>query len=103
MRLKYVAALILSILAAFSYRGLAVARTAVCADRVEVLRKLQSEFSERPVGRGLTVDGALLEVIRSSETGSWTIILTAPGGTTCLLAAGEDWQMVEPLPAGRSM
>jgi hypothetical protein len=35
--------------------------------------------------------GYLVEVFASSS-GSWTIVLTQPGGTACLIASGNYWE-----------
>jgi hypothetical protein len=41
----------------------------------------------------------VVEVYASSETGSWTIVVTRPGGPTCLVAAGQSFQQLnEALP-----
>ena len=37
-------------------------------------------------------DDGLVEVYASEETGTWTILMTRPDGTTCLLAAGQRWE-----------
>lgn len=67
---------------------------AACAHRQEVHETLSRQYDERPVALGLTGDGRLIEVL-VSIAGSWTILLTAANGITCVVAAGEAWQ---PLP-----
>ncbi len=42
---------------------------------------------------GLTATGSMLEVL-AAEDGSWTIIITQPGGPTCMVAHGGAWQNV---------
>jgi hypothetical protein len=42
----------------------------------------------------------IIEVFASDETGSWTITITSPDGTTCLVAAGQFWENLLPPPVG---
>ena len=65
----------------------------VCSERQTFLSKLGEQFSESPRALGLASNGNVLEVL-SSQKGSWSIIVTAPNGTTCLLASGKYWEMV---------
>ena len=64
-----------------------------CVNRADFLKHLHANYKESPVAMGLTAGGGLLEVI-VSETGSWTIIVTAPNGTSCGVATGESWESV---------
>ena len=45
---------------------------------------------------GLQADGRLVQVFASLQSGSWTIVTTAPSGLACIVAAGRSW---ESLPA----
>ncbi len=64
-----------------------------CADRPDVIEKLAKDYQEAPTAMGLANNGSVLEVVSSSD-GSWTILITNPEGTTCLVAAGEGWSAV---------
>ena len=76
------------------------ASAAQCADRAMVVATLAERFGETRQAVGLSDDGMMVEVFASSETGSWTITVTRPGGPTCLAAAGQAYQaMAEALPA----
>lgn len=61
-----------------------------CAAREAVLDRLSSKYGEQPVSIGVTATGSLLEVLASPE-GTWTIIVTVPGGPTCLVSSGDGW------------
>ncbi len=63
-----------------------------CGDRAEVLQHLSEKYQEAPVALGLSSSGGVLEVLSSSVSGSWTILITMPNGTSCMVAAGENWQ-----------
>jgi hypothetical protein len=69
----------------------AAAQAPQCAARKAVLERLSSTYHEEPVSIGVTATGSLLEVLASPE-GSWTIIITVPGGPTCLVSSGEGWR-----------
>lgn len=63
-----------------------------CAERAAVLERLSAQYHEEPVSIGVTATGSLLEVLASPEGGTWTIIITVPGGPTCLVSSGEGWR-----------
>ena len=63
----------------------------LCNERAVILERLKVAFAEMPRAIGLTADGAVLEVL-ASPTGSWTVLITYPSLTTCVMAAGEAWE-----------
>ena len=79
------------------------AEAAQCGPRDQVVAGLATRFDEVRQGAGLTGDAngqAQVVEVFTSETGSWTITVTLPDGTTCLVASGEAWQdLAEDLPA----
>ncbi len=70
----------------------AASAQAMCAARSDLLTNLKGQFSEAPVAIGLTNTGGVVEVLASPEGDTWTIIVTDPQGTSCLMAAGAYWQ-----------
>ena len=68
---------------------------AQCVKRSELLDRLSANFDESPVAMGLTTTGKVLEIV-VSEGGSWTIIVTTPGGISCGVVSGESWQSLSP-------
>tara|TARA_Y100000031_G_C8177535_1_gene364822 strand:+ start:176 stop:370 length:195 start_codon:yes stop_codon:yes gene_type:complete len=46
----------------------------------------------------LASSGAVLEVL-ASKGGTWTILVTQPNGTSCVVATGEAWQGLTPASA----
>lgn len=68
-----------------------------CGHRADVLQELSNRYKEVPVALGLASNGDLLEVFSSNGGATWTIIVTSPDGTSCLVAAGEDWQPTKPI------
>ena len=67
------------------------AAQAACTTRSEVTERLAGDYAEAPVAAGLASSGAVIELFTSGDGATWTIVLTRPGGTSCLVAAGEAW------------
>lgn len=84
-------------LAAFAASTLCITPIAqaqtLCGPRTNLLDHLARNHKEQPSSIGLTTSGKVIEVLTSSA-GSWTIIVTNPNGTSCLVIAGEEWQEV---------
>ena len=65
----------------------------VCSERGKFLERLATGYEESPVAMGLASNGSVLEVL-ASDGGSWTIIVTTPGGKSCVVATGKAWEEV---------
>lgn len=65
-------------------------------DHTALLEAFARKYDEHPVAMALVVNGNVLEVLRS-ESGSWTMLVTTPGGLTCGVMSGETWQFIKPL------
>jgi hypothetical protein len=70
----------------------APAQTRTCAERAQVIERLAERYGETLQSMGMNSNNGLLEVYASEETGSWTILVTSPDGTACLVAAGQMWE-----------
>lgn len=68
------------------------AQGANCADRAVVVDRLTDRYGETRQSVGLGQNNAIVEVFASDTTGTWTIIVTLPNGTACLVASGESWE-----------
>lgn len=62
-----------------------------CDQRETVLSRLLKGYQERPTAVGVTNNGGLVEVLTSPEGETWSIIVSTPQGTSCLVAAGQWW------------
>ena len=95
------AALVAAFLLAATASAAPAARTqAVCDARERIAGTLADDYSERPVARGLANTGAVVELF-ASPGGTWTLVVTTPGGLTCVVAAGSRWQTLPPFaPTG---
>ena len=65
---------------------------ASCLPRSEALALLAKEYSEIPTSIGVTNKGSLIEVLTSAGGATWTILVSQPNGTSCMVAAGEGWR-----------
>lgn len=69
-----------------------------CLPRAFVESRLHA-VEEGVKGRGITPGGQLVEVWQSADGSAFTITITAPhakypGGITCPIASGTDWEWV---------
>ena len=74
-----------------------------CAPRPVVIERLATAFGETRQSVGLAQGNRVIEVFASTQSGSWTITVTMPDGTMCLVAAGTAYETVaEALPPAGS-
>lgn len=81
----------------------AAATPQICGTRADLLKQLTQRYSEAPVGIGLSNTGALVEILTNDTGSSWSIMVSQPNGTSCLVAAGQEWQQLKPDVAGRDL
>ena len=81
--------------------GALLARPATAQDmwveRTELVTKLAKTFAEAPTALGLTSEGAVIELFRTPDGATWTLVVTMPNGHSRVVATGEAWTSV-PLP-----
>ncbi len=73
------------------YSSAAMGQT-VCDKRDNILELLAQKYEETPIAVAITSDGRLLEVLSPKDGTTWTIIMSTPDGTSCILASGEEWK-----------
>ena len=66
-----------------------------CGERSQIVERLQQKYGETRRSVGLAANSGVVETFASTDTGSWTIVITLPNGRTCLVAAGEAFEAVE--------
>ncbi len=79
---------------------------ATCGARDGLLSQLAQKYGEVPVAIGVTggaAGGALIELLTAKDGLTWTLILTTPKGLSCLIASGEGWRPLVPVPGGPSV
>lgn len=70
-----------------------------CGPRDAVVERLAERYGETRQSVGIGSNNSMVEVFASDTTGSWTILVTLPGGLSCLVASGESFEQVaEALP-----
>ena len=81
----------------------ATAQGISCGVRSEIVETLIQTYGENFSGGGLQDDSAVYEVWTSEAAGTWTILLTRPDGTSCVMAAGTNWlpQLERHIVSGR--
>lgn len=67
----------------------------LCGDHEKVISHLDEKFGETRTNMGMSSNGGVLEVFSSEKTGTWTVLITSPGGPTCLVAAGKNWETLQ--------
>lgn len=70
-----------------------------CGERGAIVERLQTKYGETRQSVGLAPNNGVVETFASSDTGTWTIVITMPNGMTCLVAAGEAFEAVDEGPA----
>lgn len=68
-----------------------------CGSHDEVLGHLKRKYGEEPAAYGAVNNGGLVELVKSKAKDTWTLIITLPSGSTCLMAAGEGWREIAPV------
>ena len=102
MRSRFLSAkalgLILLLLGFFALEpSVAHAQQTRCGQRTNIVEWLEKQFDEKRSGVGISLKGRLVEVF-TSESGSWTVLITFPGGPTCLILSGQNWYPIQAPP-----
>lgn len=71
-----------------------------CAKHQAVVEMLAKQFGEAPHDMGMAAKSALMEMYASTDTGTWTLLITLPNGITCIIAAGDSFETVAASPQG---
>ena len=63
---------------------------------------LRTKYSEAPIMRGYTEDGAAFQLYRNEDSSTWTITLITQEGAECIVMSGEDLKTVPWILDGKS-
>lgn len=69
-----------------------------CAPADQLRAEIARRYGEQPYGVGITARGTILEILRTPDGATWTMLETRPSGVSCILSAGQSW-VVETAPA----
>ncbi len=72
------------------------ATTIPCGKRVDIIKMLSNKFSEEPRAIGIDGNSTLVEIF-ASKAGTWTIVVTRPNGSSCVVGAGDSWEEMPPM------
>lgn len=64
----------------------------ICGEYERLRTALTDSYGESVSGRGLQSETRMIELWRSPQSGSWTVLMILPNGMTCVVASGTDWQ-----------
>lgn len=67
-----------------------------CSPRDEVDEFLSEQWGEVPHVVALGSNGSIVEFFANPETGTWTIVITAPNGWSCNAVDGVAFEMLIP-------
>ena len=86
----------ISVVVAFAFALLlhsvaTVKAQSVCMPHDDFRVELHKNFLEAPVAIAVANNGALIELYAKRDKSSWTLVMTRPGGLSCVLVAGEEW------------
>ncbi|MBT5265277.1 MAG: hypothetical protein HOL85_10615 [Rhodospirillaceae bacterium] len=88
------AVLVVSLTASLAASQVEAQTRMACAERASLMDHLSKNYNEKPNALGLDARGNMVELFNSSN-GTWTIVVTIPGGPTCILASGQNWMQQE--------
>ncbi len=77
--------------AAFLVSSMAMAQV-YCGQRDKIVELLAVKYKEAPIATGVSSNGSLIEVLSTHDGDTWTLIVTSPDGSSCLIASGQGWR-----------
>lgn len=66
---------------------------APCGPHEKIISILEKRYGETLHSMGVSADGRLVEVY-ASPSGSWSLLVTMPNGTACMMASGDSFQTI---------
>ncbi len=71
-----------------------------CDTRANVTDELTQRYGETRRSLGIAANNTVMELYAADATGTWTLTVTLPDGSMCLVASGTGYEAItEPLPA----
>jgi hypothetical protein len=95
MKRAFVPAIVFSTMVGIVLPAIPANAKMLCGKRTDIVRQLDEKYGETRRSMGLSEGKGVVELYASDETGSWTILLTTPQGTACMMASGEAFQNIQ--------
>jgi hypothetical protein len=86
----------IGLLAALALGSQPAAAMTPCGPRADFLKTLKDKFQEEGRALGMVGKSSVMEIF-TSKAGTWTIMVTAPEGRSCIIAAGNSWEDMPPV------
>ena len=80
--------------------GSASAEQGRCATRNDLSQALEQRYAEVPVAVGLVDSKTIVEIFARADGNTWTIVTSRADGVSCVLGAGNAWQLLPIKPLG---
>jgi hypothetical protein len=71
-----------------------------CGPFAQVSQQLEQRYDEVPTGLGLVENRLIMQLYSSTESGTWTIVMTNLQGVSCVVASGHSWELIDPVLTG---
>lgn len=68
----------------------------MCGLRADFIRSLKDKYQEHGVAMAITGRVNVVELLRTKNGSTWTMIVTDTKGITCIIGAGENWKDLPP-------
>ena len=69
---------------------MAIVTSMPCTYSKDLVKHLKEIYHEQTAGGGLTNSGDQIRLFKSDKN-TFTIVLTKPGGISCIIGSGGDW------------
>ena len=77
-----------------------------CGQYERLAERMASKYGESVQSTGIAGREYFMEIWANSETGTWSFVVIDPSGVACMMASGENFEVItfEPLsPMGKDM
>lgn len=61
-----------------------------CGERAEIVEMLEAKYKEVGQARGLVSNTRIVEIFVSPDK-NWTMLVSFPNGSSCIMASGQEW------------
>lgn len=68
----------------------------ICEPTKQMHSRLEQRLMSQRRGTGMRGPDQIMELWEAPQTGDWTLVLTYATGNSCIVAMGEDLDMVSP-------